>query len=386
MDKNKIIQKDIITLKLRDIKEQIYNEKISFKSPSIKDKDAEIISIYGINNKNKFSINAQINKIIICFIWYDLFFTFEKSEGSIVTIEIITKYKNPIIKFLTDISYSLSFGFKDKEYQLDLAKMTKIYIETSNEFCFNNYYNSYTKKNSLKIISPQKLEFYGNGFDINNFIFILNNYKISKDEQKFFYCYNQEEITKIEESINKIKFKFDYHILCIKDIFNINNKQVYAKSFINFINFQPFLKFYNLNFYMENFKDLKILKWKCNHDNNGNNGYRKVYEPIIKDDYIEFQYYGNEKENFYTIEFEYSFSLLLNNEYDSFKIVHNKMGENFYYKLLINYIPSEYKNFNFENIKSYTVDKNEIKIETFYQDSSKTSYYPSYYDALYLYK
>ena len=68
MDKNKIIQKDIITLKLRDIKEQIYNEKISFKSPSIKDKDAEIISIYGINNKNKFSINAQINKIIICYI------------------------------------------------------------------------------------------------------------------------------------------------------------------------------------------------------------------------------------------------------------------------------------------------------------------------------
>ena len=39
---------------------------------------------------------------------------------------------------------------------------------------------------------------------------------------------------------------------------------------------------------MENFKDLKILKWKCNHDNNGNNGYRKVYEPIIKDDCIEF--------------------------------------------------------------------------------------------------
>lgn len=71
INKQNIIQKEIITVKINKTELENNNEIFTFKTPTIMDGDAELISIYKINNKEKIPIKGQLNKgDIYNAIWY----------------------------------------------------------------------------------------------------------------------------------------------------------------------------------------------------------------------------------------------------------------------------------------------------------------------------
>lgn len=125
-----------------------------------------------------------------------------KSEIPIVTLEVNVQYKTKIYECLTSIPFDFWYSDKSKflknVYLIGRDIKAVIYIESSNEFSFNSLSDD-IKLKFLKIISPQKIEYKGPKTQFN---FKLNDYKLPLNE-KAFYCYDSEEISKLEELMNK---------------------------------------------------------------------------------------------------------------------------------------------------------------------------------------
>ena len=141
--------KEIFTLKKRKTT-SICNDHFYFKSPSIKARDANVISRKYFTKNEKFSMTSDL--IIKQYIWHDFVIFFSDSnEDQLITFEIITEYQTPVHKMLTFIPFDLK-NDKDKkiEYDITNCKKIKIYIEYAACFSFLGMNNDILYLKNLK--------------------------------------------------------------------------------------------------------------------------------------------------------------------------------------------------------------------------------------------
>lgn len=372
--------KEIFTLKKKATNNSY--DHFYFKSPSIKARDANVISRYYFTKNEKISMTSEL--IMKQYIWHDfLIFYSDSNEDQLLTFEIITEYQTPVHKMLTFIPFDLQ-NDKDKKIEYDITNCKKIKINIEYAACFSflgmNNDNLYLKNLKKKWEGPcAPIEYEGSGLEYYVFNFSYVNFNIALEHGKpHLYCYDFPEINKLNQAIQNIKFNSEEtNVIGIKDFFSIKNKVVNVKSFIIFIRFRDYESinsFYQdtLFYYVEDRNNLKITKVKCNNQMNSSG--------TIMGHYLQLIYELKPKEYFCTVEVEYSYSLKCSGQYDTTLIGHDYMGEGFYYSLMINYDPNEYSGFAFlrnQNTYEFKKDKSEIKIENFYKSYNDKNPYES---------
>ena len=363
--------KEIFTLKKRKTT-SICNDHFYFKSPSIKARDANVISRNYVTKNEKYSMASDL--IIKQYIWHDfLIFFSDSDEDQLLTFEIITEYQTPVHKMLTFIPFDLKNDKDEKiEYDITNCKKIKIYIEYAACFSFLGMNNDILYLKNLKKewdgpCAPIKYE--GSGLEYLVFNFSYVNFNILLEHGKpHLYCYDISEINKLNQASHNIKFNSEEtNIIGIKDYFSIKNKIVYVRSFITFIKFRDYESINNyyqdsLFYFVQDCDNLKIINVKFNKQMNSS-GTKQGH-------YLLLTYELKPKEYFCTVEVVYSYSLKCSSQYDTTSIAHDYMGEDFYYSLTINYDPNEYTGFAFlrnQNTYEFKKDRSEIKIENFYK-------------------
>lgn len=378
--------KEIFTLKKRKTT-SICNDHFYFKSPSIKARDANVISRCFFTKNEKFSMTSDL--IMKQYIWHDfVIFLSDLNEDPLLTFEIITEYKTPVHKMLTFIPFDLQKD-KEKKIEYDITYCKKIKINIEYAACFSflcmNYDNLYLKNLKKEWDGPvAPIKYEGSGLEYCVFNFSYVNFNMALESGKpHLYCYSIPEINKLNQAIHNIKFNSEItNIIAIKDFFSIKNKIVNVKSFITFIRFRDYESINNylqdtLFYFVEDINNLKITKVKYNNKMNSSG--------TIEGHYLKLIFELNPKEYFCTVEVEYSYSLKCSNQIDTTSISHDYMGEGFYYSLSVNYDPNEYTGFSFlrnQTTYEYNKDKSEFKIENFYK--SDNDHKP--YETLYLLK
>ena len=115
--------KEIFTLKKRKTT-SICNDHFYFKSPSIKARDANVISRNYFTKNEKYSMASDL--IIKQYIWHDfLIFFSDSDEDQLLTFEIITEYQTPVHKMLTFIPFDLK-NDKDEKIEYDITNYKKL--------------------------------------------------------------------------------------------------------------------------------------------------------------------------------------------------------------------------------------------------------------------
>ena len=377
ISKDKIFHEEISSFKTSKKEGQRFSQPFEYRSPSLKTKDVNLISFY-MNDNISISYPIELRDYEIYINLMNVV-VLEETESPIITFELTVEYKTPIIEMLTYIECYLNDYKENKYYSIKYCRFIKVFIETTNDFSFT-YLNNDLHLNKLKKNSPHEVLLEGDTW-VYKFSFILNNYKLPRENNNCFYCYNTSEIKKLEEAIYKAKIIYGNNspnYFGIKDFYTIKNKIVNVKSYITFIYFREyFLDDYfstSVSSYINYLNNLKVIYSKCNNRESfcKANGTTLQLDIFLKPG-----------EQLCTIEVEYCYSIDSKEKYDFVRFEHGNCGDGFYYQLSINYDQNEYKSFSFLRKNPYLkTNSNEIKFETFYR-----SYKDKYnYDYLYLFK
>ena len=151
---------------------------------------------------------------------------------------------------------------------------------------------------------------------------------------KYFYYCNENEIKDMETALNSVKLKdFDVNIFAIKDIYNIKNEKVTAKTYMTFIypNNQHTTICANFFFKVKPGNNLEYISSKQNNE-------KEIKAKLETWNAFNMRFIL-EDELFCTIELDYSFSLRnVGGRNLSLEVDHNEMLlDKGFYECLIHY-------------------------------------------------
>ena len=338
IDKDFSSYKEYLTIQTEKIKGQKYSGKYSFTS-SVVLVQKKVLSTVKINNN---SIETIKNKPTTDYQKIEIEYNLSENDNSIITLEINSLIETKINSNLLSINFSHSGSF------------FKLNIKTSEDFCYSNI--SRKTENIFKKISDQEIVLSGNNREhyLNiTFKYKEGKFKLSKNMKYFYYC-NEDEIRDMETALNSVKLKdFDVNIFAIKDIYNIKNEKVTAKTYMTFIypNNQHTTICANFFFKVKPGNNLEYISSKQNNE-------KEIKAKLETWNAFNMRFIL-EDELFCTIELDYSFSLRnVGGRNLSLEVDHNEMLlDKGFYECLIHYEMDNLK--EIKQLSEIDYDKND---------------------------
>lgn len=333
---------------------ETFNSNYKFISSTITD----IPEDYSIKINNKDIKTCKINQMIAQYnIECSFSFNLSPEDNSIVTFEINAKIKTNIYHTIVRVYFSFQkcpFSF---------------FIHCCDEFYF--ICTSSAPFSKLIKISPQKILLFGDKYE-NYLIFGFKQkggyIPLPKQDKAFYYC-SEEELMKLEKSLNTIELKFkQMNIIGVKDIYKIKEGICFAKTFVTF--FRPSegvdCPGGNYIYDLDEYDDLKFI----NSKDNNKQANMKIFKPenFIGKNYLNFHYSLVEKEYFCTIEIDYSFKIKFQKTCYIMNVGHDQIPDGSYFQFIVLF-EDNIKYFKFPRNTQYftNVPEYHIKIDTFYK-------------------
>lgn len=251
--------KEYITLFTKKEKGKKYSSIYEFKSPIIEGRKV-IESFVKLNGKKFETYEVQKNNYE-----YKIKFSYDLNENddSIITLEVLTIAKTIVALDKTAIKLMFFPKFQ--------GCLFSIVIESINDFVYHNINYKPTGKNNYNIISPTKFEFIGKNCEASNYIIFqcIDSKILFNKNDIAFYCYDEEELKILENSINSMKLYYEKeNIFSEKNFYNIIGETCIVKSYITFLYLDNINEIWNsyVIFLPEKY-GLKFINLKINNEN-----------------------------------------------------------------------------------------------------------------------